>query len=113
MKLTIHIFTIYMLALSLVPCGDGGGGIVEIVNHFFGVEHQHISDHDQHSNGCGDDTCSPFCVCSCCSISIDVPTNIAFTDKHILIVSQKSPFYTSNFYPSGYDASIWQPPRRS
>ena len=62
MKLVINIFTIYMLALSLVPCGDGGGGIVEIVNHFLVIEHQHISDHEQHSNGCGDDTCSPFCV---------------------------------------------------
>jgi len=53
MKLAIHIFTFYMFALSLAPCGDGGNGIVEIAKHFFGVEHQHISDHDQHSNGCG------------------------------------------------------------
>jgi len=49
-KLAIHIFTIYILALSLAPCGDGGNGIVEITKQFFGVEHQHISDHDQHSN---------------------------------------------------------------
>jgi len=62
MKLAIKIFAMYLLALSLVPCSDGGGGILEIVNQVFGIEHQHISDHEEHSNGCGDDTCSPFCV---------------------------------------------------
>jgi len=55
MKIAVRILTIYMFALSLAPCGDGGNGVVEIAKHFFGVEHQHISDHDQHSNGCGDD----------------------------------------------------------
>jgi len=81
MKLAIHIFTFYMLALSLVPCGDGGNGIVEIAKHFFGAEHQHVSDHDQHSNGCGDDTCTPFCICSCCSMALDIPIRLSFQVK--------------------------------
>jgi len=45
MKLAIHVVAIYMFALSLAACGDGSGGIVEIVNHLFGVEHQCVSDH--------------------------------------------------------------------
>ena len=73
MKLAIHILTIYILALSLAPCSDGGGGIVETANHFLGIEHQHVSDHEHHSNGCGDDTCTPFCVCSCCSMALEIP----------------------------------------
>ena len=110
MKIATNILTIYMLALSLIPCGDGGGGFVEIANHIFGVEHQHVSDHEQHSNGCGDDTCTPFCVCNCCSISVNVPTNIDFHDKHIMLVSKKLPFDKSNFYPSGFVTSFWHPP---
>ena len=113
MKIATNILTIYMFALSLIPCSDGGGGIVEIANHFFGIEHQHVSDHEQHSKGCGDDTCSPFCVCNCCSISVNIPTNIDFHDKYIMLVSTKIPSYKSNFYPSGFNASIWQPPRFS
>jgi len=85
MKLTIHIFAIYMFALSLIPCGDGGGGIVEIVNHLFGIAHQHQSDHDHHSKGCGDDTCTPFCVCSCCSITTCIPTNTNLTSNSIFL----------------------------
>ena len=102
-----------MLALSLVPCGDGGGGIVELANHFFEIEHQHVSDHNQHSKGCGDDTCSPFCVCACCSISVNAPTNINFTDKYIALFSQNLLSYKSDFYPSNFSSSIWQPPRFS
>ena len=110
MKIVIHIFTLYMLTLSLIPCSDGDGGIVELTKQFFGVEHQHISDHDKHSNGCGDDTCSPFCVCNCCSISVNVPANINFHDKHIMLVSKKLPSYKSDFYPSVFLTSVWHPP---
>ena len=99
-----------MFALSLIPCGDGGGGIVEIANHFFGIEHQHISDHKQHSNGCGDDTCTPFCVCNCCSISVDAPASVDFYDKYLMLFSKKLHSYKSNFYPSGFLTSIWHPP---
>lgn len=110
MKIANHIFTIYLLTLSLIPCGDGGGGIIEIANHLFGVVHQHVSDHEQHSNGCADDTCTPFCVCSCCSITTNIPTSASLTSNHITLISQKLPSYKSNFYPSGYNAAIWHPP---
>ena len=113
MKLAIRVFAIYTLMLSLIPCGDGGSGILEIANYFLGIEHHHISNHAQHSNGCGDDTCSPFCICSCCSISIKITDNINFTDKYKIVISQKLPSFKSNFYPSGFNASIWQPPRFS
>ena len=113
MKIATHILTIYMIALSLIPCGDGGGGFVEIANHLFGLEHQHVSDHEQHSNGCGDDTCTPFCVCSCCSITTSIPANASFTGGYFTLIYQKLPSFESNFYPSGFLTSIWQPPRFS
>jgi len=99
-----------MCALSLIPCGDGDNGIIEIVKHVFGIEHSHQSDHSHHSKGCGDDTCSPFCVCSCCSITTCVPTNTNLASNYDLLVTRIHPFCASNFYPSGYLTSIWHPP---
>lgn len=113
MKLTIRIFTIYMFVLSLIPCGDGGGGFVELVNHYFGVEHQHISDHKQHSNSCGDDTCSPFCICSCCSTTISAPEKLPFQVTSPPPIPSRTPSFFSNINPSSFFASIWQPPRFS
>lgn len=113
MKLTVHIFTIYMLALSLVPCGDGGGGIVEVINHFFEIEQQHISDHEEHSNDCGDDTCSPFCICSCCSASIDTPSDMTYINRHIFRISKQMLSLLSSFYPHNFHFSIWHPPKYS
>lgn len=113
MKIVIHIFTIYMIALALVPCGDGGGGIVEILNHLSGVEHEHIADHDQHSNDCGDDMCTPFCICSCCSSTVDVPVELPFQLKSLPPKPENKPSFFSNVLPTSFHHSIWQPPRFS
>ena len=113
MKISTYIFTFYMLTLSLVPCGDGGGGIVELIKHLNGIEHHHVSDHQQHSKGCGDDTCTPFCVCNCCSMTINVPTIANLTEVPLKFISGTTLAYNSNFYPSGYLSSIWQPPKFS
>ncbi len=113
MKITIYIFSIYMFVLSLAPCGDGGNGIVEITQHFFEVEHQHISDHDQHSNSCGDDTCTPFCVCSCCSMALDIPSKLPFWVKYLAPTPKKTPSLYSDLIPSSFHHFIWQPPRFS
>ena len=111
MKLTIHIFTFYMFALSLVPCGDGGGGIVEIANHFVGIEHQDSSDHDQHSNTCNDDLCSPFCICSCCSSVLDAPVKLPFVVKSLTPAPGIKPSFVPDFTLSSFPAFIWQPPK--
>lgn len=113
MKIAIHIFIIYMLALSLVPCGDGGGGILEIANHLFGTEHQHLSDHEQHSNDCGDDTCTPFCICSCCSSALDIPTELPVRIKIPTPFPNTIPSCFQNEISFSFDQSIWQPPKFS
>lgn len=113
MKLAIHIFTIYIFALAIVPCSDGGGGIVEILNHLSGVEHQHISDHDQHSNDCGDDMCTLFCICSCCSSTVDVPVELPFQLKSLLPKPVNKPSFFLAIIPNSFHDSIWQPPRFS
>jgi len=113
MKIAIHIFTIYMLALSLVPCGDGGGGIVEIAKHFFEVEHSHITDHDQHSNNCGDDNCSPFCICSCCSSGIDYPVKLPLQIKRPILIVDSNPSFAPNNIAFSFNSAIWHPPTLS
>lgn len=113
MKIAIHIFTLYLLALSLMPCGDSDGGIVELTNHFFQIEHEHThntSTH-QHSNDCGDDDCPPFCACSCCS------TPFNFIEKPSLEIKIPTPIqgtlasFVPKFIPFQYTNTVWQPPR--
>ena len=102
-----------MLALSLVPCGDGGGGIVEIAKHFFEIEHSEFSDHTQHSNDCGDDNCSPFCICSCCSSGMDYPVKQFFQIKRPALIGDTTPSFIPNSIPFSFNSSIWQPPKFS
>ncbi len=102
-----------MFALTLIPCGDGGGGILEITNHLLGVEHAHSSDHEKHSRDCGDDTCSPFCICSCCSSTLDTPIKVPLKVKSFSPIPDKVPYYISNIIYSSFQSSIWQPPKFS
>ena len=113
MKLSIKIFAFYLMILSIVPCGDGGGGILEIVNHLFNLEHNHVSSHEKHSKDCGDDTCTVFCVCTCCSSIIELPSefplNLSIPDTEIT----KTKSFHPKFYESLFLTSIWQPPKFS
>lgn len=113
MKLVIHIFTLYMFALALVPCGDGGGGIMELLKHISGDEHGRFSDHDQHSDNCGDDACSPFCVCSCCSTIINATEKLPLQIVALPPIPSSIPSFLPNINPSSFFADIWQPPRLS
>ncbi len=112
MKWFIQIIAVYLFVLALLPCGDGGGGMVEALNHWLEVEHEHaVADH-QHSNDCSDDDCSPFCFCSCCSISIVTPSAVVVSEIVKAEFTLQPSFY-SDFIPSTFDFSVWQPPRFS
>ena len=113
MKAFTRIFAFYLIALSLLPCGDNGGGILDMTKHLFGIEHEAHSDHEHHNNACGDDDCTPFCICSCCSMALDVPTKLPFLVKYLPPTPAKLPISYSNFLPSNFHHSIWQPPRFS
>lgn len=118
MKLTAQILLFYMLSLSFVPCGDGGGGIMEIAEQLFGMEHHsgHGHEHDKESEypgDCNDDHCSPICVCNCCSTVFDPPTELGVVIKKGAAISHQVPVLTSLIKPSAYLDAIWQPPRIS
>ena len=102
-----------MFSLSLVPCGDGGGGIVEIAHHFFDIEHEHVTSHEDHSNTCNDDFCSPFCICNCCSSALETPSKLVFQIKTPPFSLESGIGSIQNAFSSSFNHSIWQPPKFS
>lgn len=114
MKIIAYLLAIYMFALAFVPCSDGGSGLVEIIYHLSGVAHDHPSSDHDHSKNCGDDFCSPFCICSCCSSALDTPTEPAALAFYISLPRYETvPVFTDQHFLPGYHPSIWQPPRRA
>lgn len=108
MKWLFAIWTLYMLALSFVPCSDG----VSLRN-----DHRHASteqtESHRHLNDRGhSDSCSPFCYCACCG----VPTAFQqyqmpeISAQHIPFVSKRV-VIRKNILQSSYFGSIWQPPK--
>jgi hypothetical protein len=111
MKAALSIFAFYLLALSLVPCSDGGMDLADIASALFGIEHINTSDHEEHSNDCGDDTCSTFCICSCCSMALNVQEKSSFQLKAPALVPRTTPSFVASLNPDPSFDSIWQPPR--
>lgn len=105
MKTGIFIFSIYLLALSLVPCSDAINECQNIdVEYSHDHEHDHDSDHDDH--------CTPFCSCSCCGTSmINNSVLIPFLKlRDKVILSNEVINFESSFFSSFFGA-IWQPPK--
>lgn len=59
MKWMIAIFSLYMLGLNLMPCGDDFCDEETVENHC-----------DSETQDLEEDFCSPFCWCNCCSVSV-------------------------------------------
>jgi len=107
MKWLVIIWTFYLVAISMLPCSDYSNRCEDrpLTTQTSNQEHDHNRD--------SDDSCTPFCHCSCCSISI------AFTDVSIVPHLEKtSPsffakklFWNNDFFVSAYSGNIWQPPR--
>ena len=105
MRLFAYIFSIYILALSVVPCSDASNDCKSNTTVSERIEaHNHNSDHN--------DFCSPFCTCTCCSTT----ASLKFTPYKFRI---PKPIATSKItYPvrdfsfvSNYCGKIWQPPK--
>ncbi len=104
------ILALYILLLSLLPCGD----VIMALDDITTVENITLEENDhQHSNNCNDDPCSPICGCSCCSIVMDYPVGI-----DIDLILPPIPFFE---LPCSLNSKIgilstfdiWQPPKYS
>ena len=105
MKFFTIIFSIYILALSAIPCNDAHNDCksnTEITDS--SQSHNHRSDHN--------DGCSPFCACPCCGVSANLKfTPFSFKVATIIAVS-KLTFPKRDFtFVSNYYGNIWQPPK--
>jgi len=100
------ILSIYLVALSCLPCAD-----ME-VNSLAHSSPEVAANHDDHSHDKESDLCSPFCNCNCCGsqiVSYFKITTFNFTPITKSIKTQL-PSYTSIF-TSNFYGSIWQPPQ--
>ncbi|MEZ4885218.1 MAG: hypothetical protein R3E32_10870 [Chitinophagales bacterium] len=111
MKVFIKIFTIYIFVLLLSPCGDGGGGIVAVVNQLLGLEIHNNLEIEQNSDPCEDSPCSPFCICSSCFTPLETSKEIPLIEKALTLFPKTISSFTSHFYSSSFCKSIWQPPK--
>jgi hypothetical protein len=103
MKLFAFILSFYILMLATLPCID--------VPHDGSLQNTEFSQNNSGSHQNGDDLCSPFCTCYCCT------SPLIFQDYSIKFDC----FSSSELHPAGYSfsylfsysASIWQPPKIS
>ena len=82
------------------------------VNNYEHTQSEFASNQETHSHNKEKDSCSPFCICSCCGSQIvsyfkTVSYNFAIISKEI---KTQLPTYTSKF-TSNFYGSIWQPPQ--
>lgn len=104
MKVLTFILSLYITALSIVPCSDGieqcrdnGETEISVLQH----EHNH-SDHEN-------DLCTPFCTCACCGSLITLPTPQLISDSKV-IISTTYLFAYKFDYSFEYKEGIWHPP---
>ncbi len=108
MKLLNYILSIYLVALSCLPCAD-----MEISSAAHkAVEISANHDEKSYNHDKENDLCSPFCNCNCCGsqiVSYFKITTFSFTPIKRSIKTQL-PSYTS-IVTSNFFGSIWQPPQ--
>jgi len=101
MKFVFFLFGIYLMALSCMPCSDSRETSAgnEVTVSAGGM-------HNEHSN----EACTPFCVCSCCSVSF-------FYSQPFKVTTVKPVIHSTTYFIRqdnnirSIQNSIWQPPR--
>lgn len=105
MKWIAIVMSIYLMALSNMPCADMEVNSAMHKTAQFSSEENHSHDKDN-------DLCSPFCACNCCGaqvLSYQMSANFEFPSAYAKIsipLPSYNSVFTSNFY-----GSIWQPPQ--
>ena len=89
------------MTLFIVPCSDSNNRYGDRV-----IVSQTTDDHDK------TDTCSPFCQCACCSISM-TSLHVYIPELNVLpsiFIAKKTAIKNVHFI-SNYFGTIWQPPK--
>ncbi|MGY0392202.1 DUF6660 family protein [Bizionia sp. KMM 8389] len=102
MKFVTIIFSIYVLALNIIPCED----TIVVSNDVEVAITQLEIDHHEHQEV---DMCSPFCICQCCQINI---TQFQFYSVQFYLENiTTQDFFYLNKSEKDFLNSILQPPR--
>jgi hypothetical protein len=103
-KLTSFLFTLYLACLAVYPCSDQHSCADE---KKAGITIVDTTDHDHDANE--SDHCTPFCICSCCSTSMQAT---ALLNIDLQQTTHNTVFipYRENYIPNT-SHSIWQPPK--
>lgn len=116
MKVFSILFSIYMILLSIIPCGDGNYNFVDQLRTYAGYNthhdhegHNHLDDIVHSESHCGEEHCSPLCACACCSIVLDNTLFIEFPPLREFS-HYSNPFNFPHQLSGIAIHDIWQPP---
>lgn len=104
MKVTAIFLTILLFALNFIPCRDAVAANTKSSHSAVELpgSHNDSKDHD-------DDSCSPLCICSCCSLASMPSTTIVVETLDEKAHPVPASVYTSQLLD--ISLPIWQPPQ--
>jgi hypothetical protein len=106
MRFLILLFNLYLLVLPCLPCGDVDECVKE--NKKSNLLQKEHNPKDGHT----EDTCTPFCHCSCCTSLVTFLAHT--TEKHkIKFLIKKNYNLESTQYATNSGSAIWQPPKQT
>jgi hypothetical protein len=102
MKYFALLISLYCMLLAILPCQDRADIAAE-------VKHVTVQKSHAASESCSQETCPPFCNCSCCSSARQVSSNPVLTVFTKALVS----IYPGLSAPGTISQaiSVWQPPQ--
>ena len=107
-KVICFSFIVYIVVLLAQPCQD----LAAMVEDRNDNKTQISRIQSSHETDPKADECSPFCVCSCCSLSIvdrSITVGVAFEPERIAALAGLIGY--SSPYSKAHQNSIWQPPK--
>lgn len=108
MRVFCFSFIVYLMLLLTQPCQD----LASMVNDCADKNTQTAHVESTSKNNPKADECSPFCICSCCSLSVadrSVAVIVSSDVKNASISSTLAVY--ANPYSKAHQNSVWQPPK--
>ena len=102
MKFIFAFMSCFMLYLSFVPCSDG------LDQAKYG--HEVLVEPGDGNHSHQEESCTPLCVCSCCSVTIFTPATPPVLVFKVSHGSHDFPVFDHTRYSDAL-SNIWQPPR--
>ena len=108
MKVFCFSFIVYIVLLLTQPCQDAGA----MVNNGVAKTTPFSQNDKPYQNDPRSDECSPFCICSCCGLSVaEHSTSLRVTTRIERIALPTIFIEYKNSNTTTYQDSIWQPPK--